>query len=357
MAMMKRLLVVMLVVAMLLAGCSSGSTDNDSPAIDTENAVAVVNDTVITLDTYNIFYKMYENAYKQNYGDDVLDREFDGVKFGDILKEDIVEMLVQDSLLKAYVLSTGFTVDQEEVTKNLEDLNASLSEDADTKALYESIGVDDTFLKDQVEGGLVRAEFSRLINESIDADSDNLDAMYENYAVQVSASHILVDDDLTAQLVEEKLKTGEEFGDLAKEYSTDPGSASEGGSLGYFARGVMVPEFEDVAFNLPIGEVSDPVQSDYGYHIIKVDDIKTVNSMIADGEGEDVVNTYKDQIKSDLFDDYYANKMDELKASATIETFMDKVKSETETPAEGASDETTPDEDASDDASTDSSSK
>ncbi|MBS7527253.1 peptidylprolyl isomerase [Fusibacter paucivorans] len=266
-------------------------------------------------------------------------------------------MLVQDSLLKAYVLSTGFTVDQEEVTKNLEDLNASLSEDADTKALYESIGVDDTFLKDQVEGGLVRAEFSRLINESIDADSDNLDAMYENYAVQVSASHILVDDDLTAQLVEEKLKTGEEFGDLAKEYSTDPGSASEGGSLGYFARGVMVPEFEDVAFNLPIGEVSDPVQSDYGYHIIKVDDIKTVNSMIADGEGEDVVNTYKDQIKSDLFDDYYANKMDELKASATIETFMDKVKSETETPAEGASDETTPDEDASDDASTDSSSK
>jgi foldase protein PrsA len=334
MVMMKRFFVLVLIVSMMLAGCSNGTGANGgSGDLNTENAVAVVNDNVIDIATFNVFYKMYESAYKEQYGDDVLEREFEDVKFGDILKEDILEMLVQDALLRDFVLSTGYVVDEEEVTKNLDELNASLDEQEDTRAMYEEIGVDEAFLKDQVTGSLLMTEFSNIINAEIDADQAKLDDLYENYAVQVSASHILVEDDITAALVKEKLKAGEDFAALAEEYSQDPGSASAGGSLGYFARGVMVSEFEDVAFNLAVGEISEPVQSSFGYHIIKVDDIQTVNSMIADGEDEETVNVYKDQIKSDLFDEYYMAKIETLKADATIETFIEKVKTE-EAPAE-----------------------
>lgn len=324
MAMIKRLFVVILIISMLLSGCSS-NTAAEGETVDVENAVAVVNDEAIDVSTFNIFYNMYAQAYMQQYGDDVLEREYEGTTFDQILKEDILEMLVQDSLLRAYVLSTGFEIDQDEVASNLEELNSTLAEDPDTQAMYDAIGVDEAFLEEQIQSSLLMNEFSNIISNEIDADEEKLNDLYENYAVQVSASHILVDDDLTATLVEEKIAAGEDFAALAEEYSQDPGSASAGGSLGYFGRGVMVSEFEDAAFSLGIGEVSDPIQSSYGYHIIKVDDIKTINSMIADGEEEDVVDVYKQQIKDDLFDEYYLAKIDELKAAATIEQYPEKV--------------------------------
>ncbi len=75
-----------------------------------------------------------------------------------------------------------------------------------------------------------------------------------------------------AQEVLDRLKSGDDFAELAKEYSGDPGSASKGGDLGYFPRGRMVGEFEDAAFKTPIGEVSEPVKTRFGVHIIKVMD-------------------------------------------------------------------------------------
>jgi foldase protein PrsA len=87
---------------------------------------------------------------------------------------------------------------------------------------------------------------------------------------QVHAQHILVADEATAQTVIERLNAGEDFAVVAKELSTDTGSASNGGDLGWFPKGAMVKEFEDAAFSLEPGTVSKPVKTDYGYHIIKV---------------------------------------------------------------------------------------
>jgi len=67
----------------------------------------------------------------------------------------------------------------------------------------------------------------------------------------------------------ERIKNGEKFGKLAKEMSIDSGSAKRDGSLGYFGRGMMVKPFEEVAFKLQVGELSEPVKSEFGYHIIK----------------------------------------------------------------------------------------
>ncbi len=87
---------------------------------------------------------------------------------------------------------------------------------------------------------------------------------------QVQARHILVADLATAQSVKRQLDGGADFAALAGQYSTDPGSADKGGDLGWFGRGAMVQEFEDTAFSLEPGETSDPVQTRYGYHIIRV---------------------------------------------------------------------------------------
>ena len=88
-------------------------------------------------------------------------------------------------------------------------------------------------------------------------------------ANKIKCAHILVKKQSEALAIQERLKQGEKFGKLAKELSIDPGSAKRDGNLGYFGRGAMVKQFEEVAFKLQIGEDSDLVKSEFGYHIIK----------------------------------------------------------------------------------------
>ncbi len=79
----------------------------------------------------------------------------------------------------------------------------------------------------------------------------------------------MVNKQCEALAIVERLKKGEKFGKLAKELSTDTGSAKRDGSLGYFGRGMMVKPFEEAAFKLEVGAVSEPVKSEFGYHLIK----------------------------------------------------------------------------------------
>jgi len=96
---------------------------------------------------------------------------------------------------------------------------------------------------------------------------------YENTTVEMAAkikcSHILVAKQSESLAILEKIKSGEKFGKLAKEFSIDTGSGKKDGNLGYFTKGMMVKPFEDAAFKLQIGEISDPVKTEFGYHIIK----------------------------------------------------------------------------------------
>ncbi|MGE8940937.1 peptidylprolyl isomerase [Leptospira interrogans] len=89
---------------------------------------------------------------------------------------------------------------------------------------------------------------------------------------EVKARHILVETEEQAKELADKIAKGGDFVALAKEFSKDPGTKDEGGTLGYFGKGQMVPQFEEAAFTLKKGETSAPVQTQFGWHLIQVED-------------------------------------------------------------------------------------
>ena len=92
---------------------------------------------------------------------------------------------------------------------------------------------------------------------------------------EVRARHILVATEDEAKAILAEIKKGTDFAELARQKSKDPGAAAEGGDLGYFSKDQMVPEFAEVAFKLEKGQISDPVKTQFGWHVIKVEDKRT----------------------------------------------------------------------------------
>jgi len=159
---------------------------------------------------------------------------------------------------------------------------------------------------DEVEKGMT----------TLDADAQAYyDANLDSFKVdEVTASHILVEKEATAQEILAKLESGEKFEDLAKEYGTD-GTKDQGGSLGTFGRGRMVKEFEDAVFAMERGEISEPVKTEFGYHII----------MLADkNQGTRTYEETKDSIISNLVSQEAQKQIIELKGAAKIEYLNDE---------------------------------
>ncbi|AWM16332.1 peptidylprolyl isomerase [Bacillus inaquosorum] len=168
---------------------------------------------------------------------------------------------VLTQLVQEKVLDKKYKVTDKEIDNKLKEYKSQLGDQY--TALEEQYGKD--YLKEQVKYELLTQKAAKDNIKVTDAD---IKEYWEGLKGKIRASHILVADKKTAEEVEKKLKKGEKFEDLAKEYSTDS-SASKGGDLGWFAKDGMVAEFSKAAFKLKTGEVSDPVKSQYGYHIIK----------------------------------------------------------------------------------------
>ena len=127
---------------------------------------------------------------------------------------------------------------------------------------------------------------------------------------EVHARHILVATEDEAKAIEVELKKGADFATLAKQKSKDPGAA-EGGDLGYFTRDQMVPEFAEVAFKLDKGQVSDPVKTQFGWHVIKVEDKRTKPTPTFD--------EVKAQIQNYIAHRAQAELVEKLRSAANIE--------------------------------------
>ena len=123
-----------------------------------------------------------------------------------------------------------------------------------------------------VATGMTREIFDQRVQDAWwrqKLESETIEAVPGSSA-QVRARHILLTNEEDAALAKERLDAGEDFGELAAEMSLDPGTKDIGGDLGWFPKGVMTPTFQDAAFALEPGQISDPVQSPFGFHIIEV---------------------------------------------------------------------------------------
>jgi peptidyl-prolyl cis-trans isomerase C len=121
---------------------------------------------------------------------------------------------------------------------------------------------------------------------------------------KIRASHILVKTEKEAKDLLSKIKEGKNFAELAKALSQDPGSAQKGGDLGYFERGRMVPEFEQAALSLKPGEISNPVKTRFGYHVIKLVDVKKGEPANFEQSVESIRRQLISEKRKNLFDAY-----------------------------------------------------
>lgn len=181
----------------------------------------------------------------------------------------ILEQLVVEKIFESKAESMD--ISEDEIDEELEELKAMMGVSSDDE-LYQMLEMQgmggEEQIRSQIKTQIVLQHLAGIDDDEV--TDEDVEREYEA-GEEVQARHILVNDEEEANDLYERLQDGEDFAELAQEYSQD-GSAEEGGDLGSFRRGEMVPSFEETAFHLDEGEISEPVESQFGYHIIEVTD-------------------------------------------------------------------------------------
>jgi foldase protein PrsA len=235
-----------------------------------------------------------------------------------------VEQLIADKIVASEAKKEKVTITDKELNEEVDKLKESYGGEEVFNQMLESNNTTVDALKDDLKNYLT---IRKLLEPQIKITDEELQTYFDENkdsfgeAEQVKASHILVADEATANEIKQKLADGADFAELAKEYSTDEGTMENGGELGFFAKGTMVTEFDDVAFTLPVNEISDPVKTDYGYHIIKVEEKKEAKEANFDDSKKEIKETLIQQ----KMETEYSTWLEEKKKDYDIENSLESV--------------------------------
>ncbi|SCX78571.1 peptidylprolyl isomerase [Alkaliphilus peptidifermentans] len=295
---------ILIMAILFLTACSGGNKLSDDTA-------ALVNGTEISMDEFSKNLSLFSYGYSS----DVLNRDDgSGLTLLETIKDHVMEKLVLEAIIIEEAKKNNIEVSDEDIQDAFNDFKEEMNNDELLKNYMDENDISDEFIKDFLKKSRLIAKYEIFYADSLGIDSDVAREFYEEnpdlfITEEVNAKHILVKDQLLADELYVRIQNGESFDELAIEYSEDPSVVENGGDLGYFPRGVMVSEFEDVAFTLAIGEVSEPVQSAFGYHIILLEDKISENFSLEEVEHE-IINY--------LMTLEYRKHIDELMENANI---------------------------------------
>jgi foldase protein PrsA len=260
--------------------------------VPVEGALATVNGQEITWADYEPELRQALYGVTQQYGVDWNQPE--NIALLGTLQDQVLQTVIDRTLLRQVAAEEGIEVSRS-------DLQARVEEEKQTIMDSGQFSSWDQFLE---QAGLSDEYFARLMedDELVNRVSEAQGPARE--AEQVHARHILVADEETGKQVLARLDDGEDWAALAQEYSQDTSNKDNAGDLGWFPRGMMVPEFEEMAFSLEPGKTSDLVQTDFGYHIIQV---------LEKGTRE-----LDEQIYNSLIQQAFQQWMDEQKTAAQV---------------------------------------
>ncbi|MDR7001304.1 peptidylprolyl isomerase [Neobacillus niacini] len=242
-------------------------------------------------------------------------------KVGDVTKEELYQAMKDkignqalQQLVYEKVLAKKYPVTNKELDAKVAQLKEQLGSNFEA-ALAQYGYKSEADLKNTMKVGMMQEKAAM---KDVKVSDKELKDAYDKYQPEIKARHILVKDEKTAKEIKKKLDAGAKFEDLATKYSQDTGSAQNGGDLGWFGTGKMDPAFEKAAYALKVNEISDPVKSQFGYHIIQVTDKKAKKSF------DQMKKDLEYQVKSSKLTNDDINKAMQRELKAADVTVSDK---------------------------------
>ncbi len=238
--------------------------------------VGTVNGNKIPRDDFNRDLEIRKKQYQQRLGVDF--NSPSGKEMVANLRKDVIQQLVEREILLTAAAERKLTASDAEVETRIKGVKTNFPDEAGFKKALAENGIDYNAFRTHVAQSVLieklRDSLTKDATVSIPQAQEAFAKNEDHFKIQeeVKASHILVKTEKEAKDLVAKLKGGADFAELARKHSEDTGSKDSGGDLGFFARGRMVPEFEQAAFGMKPGQLSEPIKSQFGYHVIKVAD-------------------------------------------------------------------------------------
>jgi len=324
----KKSIWIILSILFLLLISFSTFAGTEAVSQDKEKA-AVVNGTVITQKEFDIELNQVKRKVSQGR-QAVSDAKLEKIK------NDILENLINRELLYQQSQKKGVVIEEKIVEDYLSSLKQKFPNQEEYEKALKDFSISENGLKLKVKMGYAIQNFiDKQIADKVAVSEKESKTFYDVHPEffkqpeRVKASHILIKLDPNAEEskkasakekienIQKKLKEGKDFTALAREFSEGP-SKDNGGDLGFFTRGQMVPPFEDAAFSLKTGEVSDLVVTRFGYHLIKVTEKAAAQTIKFEDAKEKIVQHLKQEGTKKELQLYIEN----LRKTASIEKFL-----------------------------------